>query len=107
MAAKTYCQFCGEELDLGREFVFMVEAQVYDERIAPLEVVQASEHYHGEPLRVCKECQSSIDENRRDLAAAAEREGARTSRLRRALIVLGVVILGFLGRAARNTHCCY
>jgi hypothetical protein len=47
--------------------VFLVEAQIYDERVAPYELVQASPHYHGKPLLVCKECRASIEQNRLDL----------------------------------------
>jgi hypothetical protein len=36
----TYCRYCGDPLDAGSEFIFLVEAQVYDEGIAPLELVQ-------------------------------------------------------------------
>jgi hypothetical protein len=96
MAAKTYCHFCGAELDQGREFVFLVEAQEYDEFVAPLARVQASPDYHGEPLRVCQDCQISIDQNRQDLAEEAAKEQAQTRRNWRILKILGVVLLLFI-----------
>ena len=78
----TYCQYCGDPLDAGPEFIFLVEAQVYDEEVAPLELVQASPHYHGEPLRVCKECRASNEGNRLDLLERAAEEDSLRLKLR-------------------------
>src|SRR4051794_9296222 len=93
MGSKTHCQFCGEELDFGHEFRFLVEAQEYEERVAPLGILPSSPHYHGEPLRTCRECRSSIEENRRDLAEEAARVQARLRRTRRAMQILGIAVL--------------
>jgi hypothetical protein len=63
-------------MDPGSEFVFLVEAQNYDEKLAPLEVVQPLQHDYGEPLRICRECRTSIAENRqipREQASARKR----------------------------------
>jgi hypothetical protein len=87
----TYCQYCGDPMDAGSEFVFLVEAQVYDEEVAPLELVQASPHYHGEPLRVCKECRASIEQNRLDLLERTAKEEARSRRLREVLSIVGII----------------
>ena len=89
----TYCQYCGDPLDAGSEFIFLVEAQAYDEEVAPLELVQQSPDYHGEPLRVCKECRASIEQNRQDLLEQAAEEEARSRRLRKALAIVGVVFV--------------
>jgi hypothetical protein len=89
----TYCQYCGDPLDAGSEFIFLVEAQVYDEEIAPLELVQQSPHYHGEPLRVCKECRASIEQNRLDLLERAVEEEASSRRLRKVLSIVGIVFI--------------
>ena len=61
---QTHCQYCDEPMDPGSEFIFWVESQNYDEQVAPLEMVQLSPLYHGEPLRICKECRDSIEQNR-------------------------------------------
>jgi hypothetical protein len=78
----TYCQYCGDPLDVGSEFLFLVEAQVYDEVVAPLVLVQASPHYHGEPLRVCEECRASIEGNRLELLERAAEEDSCRLKLR-------------------------
>ena len=93
----TYCQYCGDPLDAGSEFLFLVGAQVSDEEVALLELVQQSPHYHGEPLRVCTECRASIEQNRLDLLERAAEEEARSRRLRMVLAILGIVfVLSFL-----------
>jgi hypothetical protein len=89
----TYCQYCGDPLDAGSEFIFLVEAQVYDEEVAPLELVRQSPDYHGEPLRVCKECRASIEQNRQDLLERAAEEEASSRRYRKVLVVAGVVLV--------------
>jgi hypothetical protein len=89
----TYCQYCGDPLDAGSEFLFLVEAQVYDEKVAPLVLVQASPHYHGEPLRVCKECRASIEGNRLDLLEQAAQEEACSKRYRKVLAIVGIVFV--------------
>ncbi len=91
----SYCQYCGDPLDAGSEFVFLVDAQVYDEEVAPLELVQRSPRYHGEPLRVCKECRTGIEQNRRDLLEEAAVQEASARRFRKVLAVLGIIILLF------------
>ena len=91
----SYCQYCGDPLDAGSEFVFLVEAQVYDEEVAPLEQVQQSPHYHGEPLRVCKECRAGIEQNRQDLLEEAALQEASARRLRKVLAVVGIIVLLF------------
>lgn len=89
----AYCQCCGDPLDAGSEFIFLVEAQVYDEEVAPLELVQPSPDYRGEPLRICKECRASIEQNRQDLLERAAEEAARSRRLRRVLAIVGVALV--------------
>ena len=94
---ETYCQYCGDPSDAGSEFIFLVEAQVYDEEVAPLELVQQSHDYHGEPLRVCKECRAGIEQNRQDLLEQAAQEEASSRRYRKVLAIAGVVfVLVFL-----------
>jgi hypothetical protein len=92
----SYCQYCGDPLDAGSEFVFLVEAQVYDEEVAPLEHIQQSPHYHGEPLRVCKECRAGIEQNRQDLLEEAAVQEASARRFRKVLAVVGILALLFL-----------
>ena len=89
----AYCRYFGDPLDAGSEFIFLVEAQVYDEEVAPLELVQQSPDYHGEPLRICKECRASIEQNRQDLLEQAAEEEARSRRLRKVLAIVGVIFI--------------
>jgi hypothetical protein len=96
MVAKTHCQYCGAELDQGREFVFLVEAQEFDEQVLPWEMVQASPDYLGEPLRVCQDCQASINQNRQDLAERDAWERASVERIWRMLKVLGLLLMLFI-----------
>ena len=94
---ETYCQYCGDPSDAGSEFIFLVEAQVYDEEVAPLELVQQSPDYHGEPLRICKECRAGIEQNRQDLLEQAAQEEASSRRYRKILAIAGIVfVLVFL-----------
>jgi len=89
----TCCQFCGDPMDAGSEFIFLVEAQVYDEEVAPLELVQRSPDYHGEPRRVCNECRAGIEQNRLDLLERAAEEEAQSRWLRKVLSIVGVVFV--------------
>jgi hypothetical protein len=89
----TYCRYCGDPLDAGSEFVFLVEAQVYDEEVAPLDQVQQSPRYHGEPLRVCKGCRASIEQNRQDLLDRATEEEVQSRWLRKVLSIVGVIFV--------------
>jgi hypothetical protein len=95
---ETYCVYCGDPLDAGSEFVYLVEAEIYSEANALLEVLQHLPGYHGEPWRICKECLASIEENRQDLLKRAAEEKARSKRLGKVLaIVVGVIfVLYFL-----------
>jgi hypothetical protein len=88
---QTYCQYCGDPLDAGSEFSFLVEAQIFNEEVAPLELVQRSPHYHGEPLRVCKRCRDSIEQNRLDLLERAAREEAQSRRYWKVWLISGFV----------------
>src|SRR5262249_41643956 len=89
----TYCQYCGDPMDAGSEFIFLVEARVYDEEVAPLDLVRASQHYQGEPLRVCKACRASIEQNRQDILERAAEEAAQSRRLRKVLSIVGIVFV--------------
>jgi hypothetical protein len=82
------CRYCGGPLDMGSEFVYLVEAQRYDELVAPFDEVQASPHYHGEPLRTCERCRESIEQNREDLRERDAWEAAQ-SRLFRKVFAFG------------------
>lgn len=95
-ADQPYCQYCGDPLDLGSEFIFLVEAQTYEEEVVPLELVQASHYYHGEPLRICKECRDGIEKNRQDLEEEAAHEKAETRRFLRILAIVGIADILYL-----------
>ena len=65
--------------------------------MAPLELVQQSPDYQGEPLRVCQECRAGIEQNRQDLLEQAAQQEASSRRYRKVLAIAGVVfVLVFL-----------
>jgi hypothetical protein len=90
---EAYCQYCSEPLDAGSVFVFLVEAQVYDEEVATLEPARASPRYHCEPQLVCKECRASLEQNRQDLLEEAALDQAGSRPWRRALLIAFVLFV--------------
>jgi hypothetical protein len=90
-ADETYCEFCGDLMDAGSEFFFLVEAQIFDEKVAPLEVVHPSTDYAGEPLRICKECRASIEQNRQDLLERAAWDEAQSRRYWKIWLIISFV----------------
>ena len=90
------CCYCGDPIDPGQEFVYLVEAQEFEERVAPLALVEASPDYHGEPLRMCGACRLSIEQNRRDREEEAARREAQARWARRAFSAMGIALLLFL-----------
>jgi hypothetical protein len=95
-ADETYCQYCGDPLDAGSEFIFLVEAQIFDEEVAPLEVVHRSPQYDGEPLRICEECRASIEQNRLDLLERSAWEAAQSRRFWQILLIAGFAAVVFI-----------
>jgi hypothetical protein len=73
---KTYCSHCGAELDLGQEFIYQVESMQFVDDPILLELIRRLPDYHGEPLRLCKECRDSIAASQIEIADA-EREAER------------------------------
>jgi predicted nucleic acid-binding Zn ribbon protein len=85
---QNQCAFCSEKLDLGRELVFQVELIEYGDIIAYLDqvdnpvlraYVESHRTYAGEPLRICRRCHVSIEENKQSIADE-ERESEETTR---------------------------
>jgi hypothetical protein len=64
MKEPTFCDYCGQRLELGREFVYQLEMiqEIEDPRLQGL-VDEHSLTADGEPLRVCELCRQSIDDN--------------------------------------------
>jgi hypothetical protein len=89
------CRYCGVPLDMGSEFVYLVEAQRYDELVVPIDAVQASPHYHGEPLRTCERCRESIEQNREDLRERGAWEVAQSRLSRKVFALAGLVLVLF------------
>lgn len=80
---KFFCQFCGEELDLGREFVYQLESLDFEDDDARLEFIRQAALYYGEPLRTCKKCQQNLEQHQLDLGEdvqASARDGKRSAR---------------------------
>jgi predicted nucleic acid-binding Zn ribbon protein len=90
---RTRCNFCGAALESSREFIYQFESLQYDERA--LEWVRQMPGYRGEPLRLCKNCSDSIEENKR----ALEEEAANTLSQRRLRTVCFVILVGLLALA--------
>lgn len=81
MAQQTFCQFCGEPLGPGREFVYQVENESFEAALAEhpdwAARVLASDWVYGTPLRICKACHESIEVNEEELEQeATERDVA-------------------------------
>jgi predicted nucleic acid-binding Zn ribbon protein len=90
---RTRCNFCGGALESSREFIYHFESLQYDERF--LEWVRQMPGYRGEPLRVCKKCSESIEENTR----AREEEAANRlsqRRLRRRIFEIGGLLIAIV-----------
>jgi hypothetical protein len=88
---ESYCSYCGDRMDPGSEFVFLVESQSYIEQRAPSSQVQSLFPRDGKPLRICEECRASVEQNILDLEERAEKEMARSRRYRIALAIIGLV----------------
>ena len=48
-------------MELSREFIYQMESQDFQEDDALLDIIHSLPTYHGEPLRLCKACQSSVE----------------------------------------------
>lgn len=85
----TYCNFCNSELEPGREFIYQMESLNFlnDERL--LEAIHNMPEYVGEPLRICKLCHASFEQNRRELE---EEQETHQREQRISLLVIGVAI---------------
>jgi hypothetical protein len=90
---RVCCAYCGDPIDPASEFGFLVDAQIYLERVAPFEPVTNSFQVGGRPELICKECRASIDENRLDREQDEMREQARSRIHRRIWAGGGIVVL--------------
>jgi hypothetical protein len=67
------CAYCGDPVDVSREFVYQIEVQEFQERFGiPVHVLRYFPQ-PGEPLRICRECWASIEENERESWEERER----------------------------------
>lgn len=109
MPKDTYCDYCGEQLTAGREFVYQFESLKFldddslrklkhldDETL--LESIRTSPDYLGEPLRLCQRCNTEIEANRREVEREAVSR-ARQDEIAKWVGVVGAVIgaLALLG----------
>lgn len=87
MAARTVCDYCRADLDLGREFAYRYEAEGGD-----LDPTACA----GGSLRVCRACQAGIEANAKELAGFRRDEDADRFRSQRLLFVACAVTLAVL-----------
>ena len=92
---KANCDYCEAELEPSREFIYEMESQNFVDDEEWLEEIRRVPAYHGEPLRICKQCQASIDRNDADLQSDVPEEDYEQRGAFRLLAF--VVILGALG----------
>jgi hypothetical protein len=57
------CRFCGDELDLGQQFAYLVELQTVSNPVM-LKAIRRLPHAGGVPLRCCKGCQAGIEQKK-------------------------------------------
>jgi hypothetical protein len=99
MNAATICDFCGNQLDLGQEFVYQFESIKFAEDPVLLALIRRLPDYQGEPLRLCRSCRTGLEQNARDI----ENERAtidRTTPLARVVFILVLVVVLTAGLAA-------
>ena len=97
MREQTCCDFCGEKLELSREFIYQMESLDFMDDDGRLEAIRRSPDYHGEPLRLCKACHQGVEENRLDKRSEEE---ALERKHRRAMAIMKVGVLVFAGLLA-------
>jgi hypothetical protein len=107
MKLTPYCQFCGGPVDLGQEFVYQFETEKWDAAVPGGPVFRVMPEYHGEPLRICKECSASVAQNERDIALQRQEAKKCAKRRRRVWagsslgISLFVLVIWLLSKLAR------
>lgn len=95
MVGQTYCDFCGVELEPGREFVYQYESLNFVDDETILAAIRNSGAYYGEPLRLCTGCNDSIQRNKRDLDLEYE-EYLERARVARTLFKIAFAIIGLI-----------
>jgi hypothetical protein len=63
MSDYTTCNFCGAEINAGREFIYQLESLQFCDDEAVLEWIRNSSTYQGEPLRLCRKCNDGVAKN--------------------------------------------
>jgi hypothetical protein len=96
MGKAPCCQFCGDEIDQGQEFVFLVEAQEFEEKFGSFLRAHLSPVYHGEPLRICQECRISIKENQQDIESRDQASSRATRRRMWMVLIAGMIAALFI-----------
>ncbi|MDB5351351.1 MAG: hypothetical protein JWN86_2598 [Planctomycetota bacterium] len=96
MPKPSLCDFCGEELDLGQEFLSRVEEEEFLTGSESIREHSAWTPSSVLPARLCEACRESIEENRRELAED-DALGAETARRMVRIWIAGVIfVLGFV-----------
>lgn len=103
MKKRHYCQFCGDEIDLGRELVYQMDAADWRELVPWWQELMLARdpRYYGEPLRVCATCEREAAENRAEKETPGWAEGLGSAIMR--VLIFGsmaatalMVIAGFI-----------
>lgn len=82
------CQFCPCELDPAQQFTYLVEVQTVNDPIM-MRAIRKLPHHNGRPLRVCKGCQTGIEERRFVVLDA--------NRIRHATVQAGLALAAAVG----------
>ena len=77
MSALMHCRFCRREMDLAQQFTYLVEVQTQADPVM-MPAIRRLPHCGGVPLRVCRPCQTGIEQRRfevRDVNVGYRRGG--------------------------------
>jgi hypothetical protein len=91
MREEWTCPFCGDLIEFGERFRYLVQLQVATDRPAP------------PPDFVCRECRVSIEENQRAMHDESQSTGSTSTALGRVCLSMlwGLLLLAILDAIAR------
>jgi len=89
---KTYCNFCHTELEPSREFIDQFESLEFIEDEGLWGFVRNMATYEGEPLRLCKLCSDSVNENLANQKQDQENE-KYVNRLSFGILAIGMLFI--------------
>lgn len=90
------CQFCARALEPAQELRFLVETDTLDNPIHLDRIRRLPATTDGKPLRVCKSCQTRMEQNPHRFRAAVEQDRVWRQARTGMLAAVGVLSLGWL-----------